>query len=301
MRIPAKPPTCPEARRKTKDDYVVRLYCVAELSSVTSPLRVSALGATLQMLICVGQVPQVEHHTRVRISGRVVDECWSPLFRVAVTLRKPGKTGSAETALTNDHGEFGLLPVEAGIYDLRFEATGKLVVKTIEVSDGTDLDLGEIVLNQNSMYCPQSQSVPYKLSTVAQSLDETGLCELLQHPDRFNHEILTVRARIKIAFEDFEADVTDCGRGIIGAVWLEYGRGPKRQPTIWCCGDMTPRDPLEMIQNDAIREFHRYLTAQRTPCTGGGCYKYQVTTTLTGRFDTVPVEPCANKKSMCCP
>jgi hypothetical protein len=64
-------------------------------------------------------------------------------------------------------------------------------------------------------------------------------------------------------------------------IWLEYGRGPKRQPTIWCCGDLASRDPIAVVQDASFKKFDRYLTAKT-----GRKNSYEVTATLTGRLDT---------------
>src|SRR5229473_1560230 len=113
---------------------------------------------------------------------------------------------------------------------------------------------------------------------------KTNLCEILRAPQRFNGEIVSLKGRVLIAFEDFELSAHSCERKRIDAVWLEYGRGPKRQPTTWCCGDMVPRDPLALVENDHFHKFHRYLTAQRKTkgCSEGQCYLYDVTATLVG-------------------
>jgi hypothetical protein len=128
------------------------------------------------------------------------------------------------------------------------------------------------------------------------------LCEVAKRPDQFKGKLISVRGPIQISFEDFELSVAECANRSLEGVWLEYGRGPKRQPTTWCCGDMIPVDPLGVVENDAFRAFQGYLTAQgRTSgCSEGQCYLYSVTATLTGRLDTVATLPCPDGKSQCC-
>ena len=92
---------------------------------------------------------------------------------------------------------------------------------------------------------------------------KTTICGLVKSPEGYNHEIIAVRARINIAFENFTLSPSDCGDGKFDAVWLEYGKGPKSQPTIWCCGDMVPRDSLVLVQNAEFHRFHQYLTAEK--------------------------------------
>jgi hypothetical protein len=112
---------------------------------------------------------------------------------------------------------------------------------------------------------------------------ETTVCEIVQTPETFSGKIVKLNARVILAFEDFELS------------GLEYGRGAKKQPTIWCCGDLVPRDPPALVEDDSFRRFDYYLTAQRRTkgCYEGQCHMYEVTATLTGRFDSAPMGRCA--------
>lgn len=60
---------------------------------------------------------------------------------------------------------------------------------------------------------------------------QTTVCEVLSSPALFNGKVITVRAPVQIAFEDFRLSAPDCTDKKIDYLWLEYGRGPKRQPT----------------------------------------------------------------------
>lgn len=137
--------------------------------------------------------------------------------------------------------------------------------------------------------------------TGAESPVSTSLCELVKSPASFNGKLLTVRAPVQIGFESFGLSVSGCGDSRINYVWLEYGRGPAKQPTIWCCGDMVPRDVLPLEQTAEFRRFHRLLTAQKKSKDCANCYLYDVTATITGRFDAVETQACpGDAKSRCC-
>lgn len=129
-----------------------------------------------------------------------------------------------------------------------------------------------------------------------------SICDLVSRSQEFSGKLVTVRGRLEIAFEHFGLSSTQCAGRQVDHIWLEYGSGPKRQPATWCCGDMIPRDPLRVNQNADSRRFHRLLTAQarKKGCYEGECYLYEVTATLSGRFDAVPSEPCPNGRSRCC-
>jgi hypothetical protein len=130
---------------------------------------------------------------------------------------------------------------------------------------------------------------------------KTTLRDLVTSPETFNGKIVAVRGPIQIAFEHFAFSVSECAARKVDDVWLEYGKGPKRQPTIWCCGDMVPRDPLVLLQNREFRRFHRYLTTEKREKGCYNCYLYDVNATLTGRFEAVDTQPCpGDVKSHCC-
>jgi hypothetical protein len=130
---------------------------------------------------------------------------------------------------------------------------------------------------------------------------KTTLCDLAAAPKRFNGEIVAVRGPVQIAFENFTFSLSDCQSRKVDDVWLEYGRGPRRQPTTWCCGDMIPRDSLILIQDNEFRRFHRYLTSQKKEKDCYNCYLFTVSATLTGRFEAVDTQPCPDDaKRHCC-
>jgi hypothetical protein len=113
-----------------------------------------------------------------------------------------------------------------------------------------------------------------------------GVCEVAERPDQFNSTIISIRGPVLFGFEEFKFSAQECQSHKIDQIWLEYGRGPKNQPTIWCCGNLAPRDSLRLTQDKDFREFHRKLTAHK----GREEYLYDVTATLTGRFEVVPAE-----------
>ncbi len=129
-----------------------------------------------------------------------------------------------------------------------------------------------------------------------------AVCDIATQPERYSGKFVAVRGQVVIAFEDFRLSSTGCPTQSTDGVWLEYGSGPKRQPTTWCCGDMVPRDALRISRDSEFRRFHRYITAQKhtAGCRERQCYLYSVTATITGRVDTVEPGTCPNGKGLCC-
>jgi hypothetical protein len=103
------------------------------------------------------------------------------------------------------------------------------------------------------------------------------LCDLVRSPTAFNGKLISVRAPVQIAFENFGLSVSNCAEAKVVFIWLEYGRGPNKQPTTWCCGDMVPRDPLTLTQGSEFHRFHRLLTAEKRATGCHDCYLYHVT------------------------
>ena len=67
--------------------------------------------------------------------------------------------------------------------------------------------------------------------------------------------MLWVHGDVRVAFEEFALVTKGCDSAVLDGIWIEYGRGPKRQPVTWCCGDLIPRDPLAMIMDPSFRKF----------------------------------------------
>jgi hypothetical protein len=119
------------------------------------------------------------------------------------------------------------------------------------------------------------------IATAADAVTDTTVCQIASHPLDYAGKMVRVRGRILIAFEQFELSAAECKPVIPDMIWLEYGRGPKRQPTIWCCGDLASHDSIAVIQDGNFTKFDRYLTAKASRRN-----RYEVTATLTGRLDT---------------
>ncbi len=127
---------------------------------------------------------------------------------------------------------------------------------------------------------------------------DASVCGILANPMAYDGRLVRARARVWIGFEDFTLRCEGSAAGQ-DYLWLEYGSGVKYQPTVWCCGDLTPRDPLKLVQDADFKRFHQLLTAQvkRRGCYD--CYLYEITATLTGRVDVAPQQRDANGRSHC--
>jgi hypothetical protein len=108
---------------------------------------------------------------------------------------------------------------------------------------GMDSSPSDVVMSEIPLMEPGAAVVPYHHAELngthaAKSTTDdpfpTLFRETAMDPDRFNGKIVTIRGRVKIAFEDFELSTTECKGREIDSIWLEYGKGPKKQPTIWC-------------------------------------------------------------------
>jgi hypothetical protein len=260
----------------------------------------------------------------VLIIGLVLDQSAAPIPEALVTLRDRGGSTPIAATRTDQNGNFTFSSVPLDHYDLQLESPGfqRLVVF---VDARKDPSVGTLVLKVTPtdgvptivyaapaplLTFPAPQTLDGRDDSAARSArspsspdqpSEPSLCDIVQAPELFAGKMVSIRARVLISFEDFEVSAAACHPKKIDSVWLEYGSGPKHQPTIWCCGDLTPRDPMRLVQSSEFRKFHRYLTAQAKErgCYGGECPLYRVTATLTGRFDAVPTETCPDGRSQC--
>jgi len=251
-----------------------------------------------------------------RISGTVLDGCADPLPHSLLTLVSSGSTALVATAQTNEDGEFFFPLVEVGAYDVQFESPGWKPARW-KVPGGTEGEITIHITLDPREFCFTSRPlIPLHKSALPSSLEVWSssegrpaidgqqihsVCEVAANPFYFRDRMITLRGRIQIGFEDFEISAEHCAEGQINAIWLEYGRGPKRQPTVWCCGDMVPDDSLWLKQDSEFRRFHRDLTAKKKTkeCASRDCYRFDVTATLAGRFESVLTVICPDGKSVC--
>lgn len=130
---------------------------------------------------------------------------------------------------------------------------------------------------------------------------EVSLCDLVKEPSKFSNQVVSVRGRVAIGFEEFSLDGLACGERLRN-VWLMYG-GDEPTPTTSTVNDQerNPGSVLRVrgtpvpLQHDASLELFRgRLVAERV---GGpddlGCHElqcrlYDVTATLTGIFLAAP-------------
>lgn len=62
------------------------------------------------------------------------------------------------------------------------------------------------------------------------------VCQVLEDPGRYNHQLLEISGVVSQGFEDFSIRDEKCDNSI----WLEFG-GARGSGTIYCCGDDTGR------------------------------------------------------------
>ncbi len=284
-------------------------------------VRIDARNASRLLLLAAflftrlaSPAPQVPagavHHQRgdgIFVKGRVVDASPGPLQSVAVSLVPRGKPKQiVKQVSTGKDGVFviGAVPA-AGQFDVCFLSPGMRprLIPLEGLKPGTDLDLGTVTLELQSI--DDHPMAPYKAPKPERPI-AASLCDLARHPIQFHGKMIRVRGEVLIAFEDFQLPVSSCDpHEDRNRIWLQYGKGPKSQPTTWCCGELTPQDPLELKQDRAFRAFHRDLTEQRRKngsedCSGRDCYVFDVTATLVGRFEHSPPRPCRHSTGLCC-
>jgi len=133
-------------------------------------------------------------------------------------------------------------------------------------------------------------------------LHDVSVCELQIEPGKYDGQLIRVRGRVSIAFEDFTLYDRGCAPSSGGAfptpVWLEYG-GDEGSPAIYCCGHHG-REPGEvpevqgrripLLRDSQLQEFRDRLTAERKvrpdglECQVRECYFYDLSATISGHF-----------------
>jgi hypothetical protein len=204
----------------------------------------------------------------VRVRGSVVDAMGAVIPKARIELKTNDRV--VFDGFTDEQGKFSV-PSASWRLQIRISAPGfQQIVRTIDISEA-DVEMPDIrleVADFGGIQVMAMTSVKGILSMPAKP------CDVVQSPASFNGVTVVMRGRVRIDFEDFEL-TSECG----GGIWLEYGRGPVLQPTIWCCGSMKPDDPAVVVQDNDFRKFDRLL---RRPG------KHGLMATLVGRVDVSP-------------
>jgi hypothetical protein len=135
------------------------------------------------------------------------------------------------------------------------------------------------------------------LARTTDSPIEVSACELSKSPKDYHHRMITVRATVSFAFEDFTLKTGKCESSAeTSPTWVELG-GDLGSQTIYCCGDHSRQSgsnpeldgyalPLEKDLN--LSNFLHLLKAHRETAPNGGpcydCFYFVVSATFTGRF-----------------
>jgi hypothetical protein len=127
-------------------------------------------------------------------------------------------------------------------------------------------------------------------------------CDLANNPAMYNKQIVQVRGRVLVAFEDFTLATPDCHGQGQRWIWLTYG-GDEPTPIMSTVNDQERRpgsapkiegQPVLLQRNQSLELFKNRLAAQRigapgeNGCYGRACYLYDVTATITGVFLAAP-------------
>jgi hypothetical protein len=292
------------ARRCMESFYAMR--CINELGGGTN-MRTIFLFITLSSVIASAQA----ENPSVVLSGRVIDFCVGLARDQAVTLFAAGSQKEIASTKTDVDGEFTFRVTASGPYVVGVTPRqGKVVREPVYVSlDQKEAQMRDILLETA---CPDGdRPVRVRRSAIGQSLEHevtygddfggkskslmVGLCELARRPLAFAGSVLSVRGTVQVGFEWFVLDTSPCTDRKLDYVWLEYGRGPKRQPTTWCCGDIHPQQGPGVVQNREFRKFDRYLRVR----SGRGQTK-SASATVRGFFEAVTAPSCEGSER-CCP
>jgi hypothetical protein len=261
-------------------------------------LSLCALGLSL-----LGQSASYPGH----VTGRVVDAAGAAIADATVSLREsPLETAEAvATTRTDANGAFELvLPPQSANYQLWVEKQALIRVNPPIARGEKSVDVGNITLMVAMDYplAPQEAHL-IEIPTPISGVRNTSICEIATNPAEWNERTVSLSATVRIAFEQFDISAEGCPERKLDAVWLEYAEGPKKQPTVWCCGDLTRGGQPTLKQDAEFRKFHRLLTAQRRAkdCLKDYCFANDVSARLTGRLETARTQLCADGEHYCCP
>src|SRR5207245_611953 len=139
-----------------------------------------------------------------RVTGSVVDASGSAVPNAGVTLQLPGSGSNVYSTATSNTGDFTILTVNPGIYDLVVESKGflKSVVKGLMVDANRATDVAQIKLELATV----SQTVDV---TEAKQTVETSTVEVATTISRSQIQNLPVVDRSPLAFVQTQAGINN--------------------------------------------------------------------------------------------
>ena len=113
----------------------------------------------------------------------------------------------------------------------------------------------------------------------------TSMCELLLHPETWNHKLVEVSGQVSQGFEDFTLNVGECRESM--GIWLEVG-GKRKSGTVYCCGVTGDREratdlmvegtSIPLVDDKPLKNFLQALYRH------SGTGYVRLDATLVGRF-----------------
>ena len=217
--------------------------------------------ATVALLCGLACAQTTSDKRTVTIRGSIVDQCGDPVAHETVRLSKAGLSDMGVSTKTNVDGEFAFVKVPARAYDLHFEAAGfERHVESVTPSEMPDIETIIRVDRVNLILCFSSPRLRLYQAPIPDTLMPTS-----------NEPIRATACELISAPDRFNGRlVTVRGHILIGFEDFRL-------------------DPMRVVMNNDLKKLDHYLTAQ----------SYDVTATLTGRFDAVETVLCPDGKSRC--
>jgi hypothetical protein len=312
-------------------------------------LVVRVVLATFSSLALVdglrGQIQDDAAIQKARISGRVIDASGAVIPNAIVTLKSRDGAKIKTTTRAGDLGEYEFATVDPGTYELRIEMPGfRPVHETIEATAARHIEVPTIMMQPSCMDCNGFPApTPAELfsywpgsisfgstgglaSTLTAKVPDdpikTTLCEIKEHPARYNGKFVEFRAGAVFGAESSWVEDKSCGASasltfssdtyMNEHVGQEYAFVPvkadprhpgKFKPVPQFSSThlhRTPSNPYRLIWRPveaprdvvlrkglSFADWTTYLNFQATACRGKHltCPLFEVVATLTGRFD----------------
>jgi len=303
-----------------------RFYQRGKILAVFRWLRsVIIVVAVLSSTLAFGQTKAGAPVKTVRLTGQVTDRVHEPIVNAAVALKvapatPPGfSVGFTRAVTTTDlNGRFTFPAVPPGGYVLRFESSGYAFLER-GITATKDIELTDVVLEVAPIESPIE--LPLYAAPIGQKLDDdaeepimTTLCELVKTPERFNGQLVQIRAEYVSKFHWTGLKDGSCSASIPLGTYhpvddlkpgsgefafttttynLTYPEGLKWQ-------QVERRRSVRLIQDQHYKDLQKFADAKFRWKDGGLCLDcplYRIRATVTGRFDYFETQTVAVRES----
>src|SRR5262245_59861482 len=107
-------------------------------------------------------------------------------------------------------------------------------------------------MNKKAFWVPAAlaMAIAWALPATAEEPIKVSVCQLLEDPGRYNHQLIEISGAVSRGFEDFTLNDRSCKS--VDTIWLELA-GTQGSEVVYCCGVSADAKRKNALVVDAIQ------------------------------------------------